>query len=455
MPTNPPSRRSPTLPILWLTVLVSYGAPAGVSAEESPIILFDDTAVSALEDRWVEDVARRLGLPSTDALTARPATEFAFGGAAVWPHGIEVTSSTGGDSILRLHRIIAWGEAAIVLVDYEETIAQLSVVTERLADVQDPLDGPALARAAFLLGYAHYQSGDEPAAVAAFAQAAVFDPGVRWDNDFPPEPQQTFNNAILEALRRPDARLELADPETAAGAESPIALDGAPIALPATVPPGLHRITLPGSDGLPRLIAVDLPQGETIQLVPVDQLVRGWFGPPREAGTAAIALADALARVDATEAYVVDPVSDRIVLVRPGAGQVMEIARTPQATKPLKREGRGASPGAPIAIAGGVVAGIGLAMGLAQRSHALSILADTDACATDRDRRSEDYHRASGQMTAGFVIAGIGGAAVVVGIPIGIHHGRKAQDRGASVSVWWTPGPSTTADAGFRLSGRW
>ena len=108
-----------------------------------------------------------------------------------------------------------------------------------------------------------------------------------------------------------------------------------------------------------------------------------------------------------------------------------------------------------MAIAGGVAAGAGLIGGLAERGNAMSILDDAVALPAQRDQLREAYQRARDRMTVGFVIAGTGAAVLAVGIPLGVHQGRKARVPETSVSVWLNQGADQARAGGVRLVGQW
>ena len=85
----------------------------------------------------------------------------------------------------------------------------------------------------------------------------------------------------------------------------------------------------------------------------------------------------------------------------------------------------------------------------------MSILDEAVANPDQRDQLRGDYGRAGDRMTVGFVIAGTGAAVLAVGVPLGVHQGRKARAPETSVSVWMNQGAEHARAGGVRLVGQW
>ena len=436
--------------LLPLTTLIVTCVGTAFAAE--PVIVYDDSEVDAILEPLDVAAAQRLGLDSTAIQAAIPASKFAFDSASVWPDGLEAQVCVEGDPNLDLTKVIAAGEEAIDAVDYAGAVLVLSAVEDKLACFAPPIDGPSLARASFLRGFAHFQAGDQAAASAAFTQAAAFDPTIDWDDTYAPDGQQVFNHAVLEALRAEEVELRTVEGLPLDGLE----IDGVEAAAGSLVRPGRHHLRVPTPGGGLTSIAVDVAPGRPFDLVSAAEIVRRWFGTPAEARDAVAVLAAPLAATGTDELYVLDPTSERIILVRPAEGQVLEVGAS-LARQGLRGGGGGGRPSAGVvmAIAGGVAAGAGLIGGLVERNNAMSILDEAVANPDQRDQLREDYGAAGDRMTVGFVIAGTGAAVLAVGIPLGVHQGRNSQAIDASVSGWWTAGDDQGRSGGIRLTGQW
>ncbi|MDP7114495.1 MAG: hypothetical protein QGH45_21160 [Myxococcota bacterium] len=158
-------------------IVLHFGSPAGDAATAHDALLL-------------------LGIPQEDALGARPLVEYGFGDAAFWPAQGEAELCPPGSPAVDLGERTSTAMRSILSWDYAGAISALSPLQEGLACFESPVDGPALGRAAVLLGYARFEGGDPSEARAAFALAAAFDPGVVWDEDFPPDAQQVFRAAV-------------------------------------------------------------------------------------------------------------------------------------------------------------------------------------------------------------------------------------------------------------------
>lgn len=432
---------------LCLSLLIS--SIAGVGAAAEPVVVFDDTRVGTLSGPFAELIADRLGISSEAVLEAVPATSFAFDSAILWPGNAQAQICPPDQPEWVLSDVLDAAAAALDAVDFDLAIDHLEAADAHLACASPPVAAVTLARVYYLLGYARFVSGDSEGAFAAFAQAAAVDPGITWDNGLPPEPRQTFNNAVLETIRLQNVAVSAGQEFALDGLE----IDGRDATEGTLLQPGRHHMRVPAAEGGLTPIAVDVAPGAPLELVPTAGIVQRWFGSPADAREAVAALAAPLEVRGKDELYVLDPVGERIILVHPQARQVLEVTAV---ASPRLRAGRSGqpNPGVVLAIAGGVAAAAGLIGGLAERGHALQILDDAVANPDQRDRLRVDYGNAGDRMTVGFVVAGAGGAMLAVGIPLGIDRHRRAETPAASISGWWTSDDSSRA-GGFRLSGRW
>ncbi len=431
-----------------LCALVMSATPFGARAQDpsGPLIFYVGSGDEQARQAGAA-VAHRLGYSEDEVGRTEPLMGYVFGDADLWPRGGEAARCPESLGDVDLLARIAEAEDALDLVEYSRAINALGPLTDALACITHPVDAGQLSRAAMLLGYARFQSGDRDGADAAFAMAAVFDPDVKWDETYPPDAQQVFNSAVLDALRAKDA---LVWPAFGAAEEAvDILVDGGTVPEDGTLRPGLHQIAVKTrSDGQLRL-AVRFVAGETVHLGPTRELIDSFLEGEEGGEAAGEALVAALARTGDAEAYIVDPAFGRIfrfyassreVRLIPGAGGDPGTALKPGGTttdqgtpvaRPVtgetpKRKSR-ANPGPVLVIAGGVTGIVGLSVGLAQRAKVLGII--DEYVATDNARKREElqaeYDRAAQGARAGFVVAGVGAVTAAVGIPVWIASGKK------------------------------
>ena len=459
-------------------VVGTLGAPVVARAQSAgPLVLFvgsgDENA-----DLARAAVARRLGYTDEDVSRTEPLMGYVFGDADLWPRVADVALCPDDVGDVELIARIAEAEDALDLLEYSRAINALGPLSEALACITHPVDAIQLSRAAMLLGYASFQAGDRDGANAAFAMAAVFDPDVDWDETYPPEAQQVFNSAVLDALRARDAQVW---PAFGAAEEAKdILVDGGTVPEDGALRPGLHQVAVKTRTGGQLRLAVRFVEGETVNIGPTRELFESFLAGDEGGAPAGDALVAALARTGDSEAYIVEPAFGRIYRFYAASREVREIpgagVDAGTSTKPtgevtdrgnrVANPGAGGStkgtkgtkksakkrlnPGSVIFVAGGVTAGVGLGIGLANYVELVDIVDQFEN--TNNQRKKDElrvqYDKAVKGAQAGYIIAGVGGVTAAVGIPVWIAAG-KSNSSAYLILEGGAEGGSVT------LTGRW
>lgn len=418
------------------------------AADEVPLVFY----LGEPSDRAAEvaraAAARALGTADPSTLRVEPLLHAGFREARIWPTGGTVRLCPPDVAETSLGDRIEKAAGRLDELDFAGAETELAVLDGQLACLGPPLDSHLLARAALLLGYARFQREDRRGAGTAFAMSAVFDPEVAWDEVYSPDAQQVFNSAVLESLRTPAAHLALG-PEEAA--ELQLRLDGSGFPLDRSLRPGWHQVTVPTLTGQPLQLAVRVPPGSTIEMSPVTDLMDSYVAGCPGLGSVGDALQAAVTAATRREAYV----------VAVETGRVRRYSAFTQLLEPLGDDDCAAGLTAPLArrpvagpvmvLAGAAVGAVGLTISLTQRSRALGIHELVTADPTLHDEMVGDYEAAGRAMTAGFVIAGVGGVALGIGIPVWIREGRL---RG-SVRLHWDGELRGGPAAAIRWEGTW
>lgn len=427
-------------------LLLAVVPAEGGQDERVPVLYLGQTTDAAAQLAG-QEVKGLLGLTDEEVAPALPLVKYAAGGAILWPVGAPAVLCTPDREEVDLEVTIAAAEEAVATVSFPDAIELLQPVVEEMACVAGVVTGERLSRAAYLLGYVRFQEGDAEGASSAFRAAAALDPAITWDNDFPPEAQQTFNNAVLESLRLAGASVSPPDGST------DLALDGVTLTQAGALSPGWHQVQVPTADGASVRVAVDVPAGGSLQFVPTGELFAEMLDGGRHADAAVGALAAALLQGGAAEAYVADMLRHRVYRVRAASSSLIGPLGGRRGTRPLSKSGA-PNPG-PVLVVSGAAAGIaGLAIGLGQRSAAIGVYDDAVAAGSTAGLE-DDYDGAVRGATFGFVLAGVGAAVAAVGIPIWITSARKGVDRTAWLRVSWSRGFEGDREATLWLTGRW
>ena len=122
------------------------------------------------------------------------------------------------------------------------------------------------------------------------------------------------------------------------------------------------------------------------------------------------------------------------------------------ADEPDPRPARAPTGGPVLVAAGSLVAALGLVAALDQRSQALEIFDHVQQYPGSYDDSLASYQRARRGMTTALLVAGIGGAIAVTGIPVWVGEASRARE-GAALAV--APVVVPGAGAGVWIEGRW
>ncbi len=427
-------------PLFVMLLIIGLGMPwvARAGDGEGEAVLYFGTPGGS-PGATVHDTLILLGIPQTDALGARPLIDIAFGGARFWPAEADADLCPPGSPGVDLGARTMGAMRAILGWDYTQAIGSLEPLREDLACFESPVDGPSLGRAAVLLGYAHFESGDLFKARSAFAMAAAFDTEAVWDEEFPPDAKQVFLAAVNESLEYEDVQLRFSG---RSDERELIELDERSLPRKGMVRPGLHLLSIPGVTGGPVRMAVRLPPDRTVNLLPTGSLVADWLEGAAASPSAARALGAALAREGGGDALLVDLATGRRFLFQDETQTVREI---PVVTSELFE------PAPPVVqprnanqqlrqrrTAGVIVAGGG---GLAAVGGFIAHGATYNMGLAETQRSRYEWERDANR--AGFVIGVAGIATCVAGVVVALLPRRE------DARVTLIPGPSTTLEIRF------
>ena len=403
---------------------------AGVQAGKSP--------------SHVRNEMLKLGFTRFQTSRAQPLEDYAFGGAELWPAEYSARICPQGKRHHALPGMLQTAERYIASWDYEGALDALTPVAEELECVAEPVDGPTLAWAMLLLGYARFECDQHEAAAEAFRQAAAFDPGVAWDEDYPPDAQRIFRSAMDEALTVAEARVQVLD---SFEAHPEIRLDGGPFPGDGAVTPGLHRLTVRRGEDEEITLVVPLEPAGTVSLVPVEGMVRTFLAGESLTNAAADALADALAWTGAAEAYVAAVEQDQVLRFHAETGELRSVQGPPEgaavaaavrATPVVSRAPRVDDPVRRQRIAGAIVLGAGgatTAAGLVMHGQSYTMgLEETERARYEWERDTN---------VAGFVIGMAGVGVAVAGLILLVEPGLRTS------RVAMVPGPVTRMSVRF------
>ncbi len=433
----------PLVPVLALLTIVPGHATAAGTGFVVLHASMGDARPSATRGEM-----RSLGFSPYQANNALSLESYAFRDATLWPSAGDVAVCPAGKPLVDLSGRVAEAQAAIDGWDYDRAAARLVALFDDLACVAFPADASTLARTAVMLGYARFEAGDSEGARHAFRLAAAFDPAVTWDDRFPPDAGRTFTDAVDEALQATEARVQVLD---AYRLHPEIRLDGDTFPGDGAVTPGLHRITVLDRAGQELALAVRLDPGQTMSLVPVDQLVDEATGDGP--GLAVIgALTEAMAWTGAADAYIAAPKRERVVRfstdsadlrVVPGPPDGAAVATAPRPDPPVERDVREApvvDPARRQRIAGGIVLGIGGA------TAAVGFITHAEMYRqglVENQRVRYEYQRNAN--IAGFAIGVAGAVTAAGGLLLIVEPGLRATASDVSLQ----PGPVTVLQVRF------
>ena len=427
----------------------------GVARAGSPVWYAGDVGADA-GDRAMAQVQAALGPEDPPIGEVAPLDVALFGDAQLWPVTNDVRRCTDGTPI-KLETAMARAERALEEVEFDQAVEALAALDGQLACVEGALSGENLGLAALMLGHVRHLTGDVDGARRAFAQAAVFEPDVVWDGNYSPAAQPIFNAAVLESLRTRDAHVRGND---GSWTLPDVELDGGAVPRYGALRPGWHQLALRSGDGGWVRTAVELEEGQTLRLVAPADLASA-ADDPGMADALVAAIVDALETRGAREAWIVDLAGERLYRYRTtdGALAEVEVGRSTPGPKPKRpRPERPKAPrpvaGPALVIGGGITTASGLIIGLVSRKQAYDIYDKVDQHNDQFERYDQEYQETTRRMTGGYVLAAIGGAILVAGIPTWVVESKRGREA-VSLSATVVPvGPGAEGGA-VLVSGRW
>ncbi len=440
---------------LLLTVLLAPGPTARAGGSVPVWYSGDDDPGAADRARLLVQAAMGSEGPAIGEVA--PLDQALFGGAHLWPLTSAVRRCAGSTPI-KLETALARAERALEEVEFAQAAEALAPIDGQLACVEGAVDAVTLGRAALLLGHVRHLTGDLEGASRAFAQAAVFDPDVVWDGNYSPAAQPVFNGAVLESLRTRDAHVRGGD---GSWTLPDVELDGGPVPRYGALRPGLHQLALRTGDGSWVRTAVEFEEGQTLRLATVDTL-GGELDDPAVAGAVLAALASAPGSPRWDEVWIVDLSGELLHRHRDGEDTLALVeqpkaGRLPRPVRPIPGGAgprRGPAAGPALVIGGAVTAAVGLGLGFYHRERALEIYGQVTLHNDQFERYDEEYQTVTQRMTAGYVVAAIGGAALVAGIPTWIVEARRSR-RAVTLSATLTPLGGPLDGGAVVIVGRW
>lgn len=382
---------------------------------EGPDFTLEDRAVVAFNlqgtGRLISPSVRHVGtaLVSVPEIDIAGAVEAATcGGGPVMAASIEAELETALQHVLYVH--------------VDEAARTLERLEAMLPCVGEPISGQTVARISFLQGVALAYVKREDEAREAFRQALVVYPQLDWEARFPPGPELVFQDAIQAALRSETVRISVA-PQVRQSAE--VWIDGVTVDAgggDSSIAAGRHVLQWRAESGafVTRVLDVEVESEVTVygrrdvaaaaisgrgcepcRAVAVDALIR----LAGEAGVAEVHLAE-LDLVDMLHTFVVDGAA----WVQTDEGAVARRVRH----RHLQDLGK------VTLIAGGAMVLTGAILGLTGYAKATQLADDAVGIETPLqfDEESNQYANSRVQTYLGFALAGVGGTAMLVGVPL-------------------------------------
>jgi len=413
-------RRCAALVAAWIAV-----APAATSAapaDDAPPRLVIDVTGKADELATLAHLRNAFGDRfEADFSNADQALDQGFGTWGVAPPA--TLSGCGADPLSRdeLLRQLAEIETLMQSLEYGDAGSKLSALEARLCAASDPLPTDALARIPYLLGIIHFYNEDQAASREFFRRAVERRPDMTWDEDFPPDPQELFQGALTDAIQLPRTTLLLLPGDTPPG----LRVDGLEIGPDqdqVVVIGARHFVQTTRADGSVTTATLDTGGADRVDVLGPIRAKQGLLlTPETEDGALAFGLLVEAARYRgyaeitvlqrelpdlAWQYNNIDRRWEQISLV---LGKQLDQARALQVT-------------------GGVMIGVGAAMGIAGAVLGFTNYANgrdlQDEMASDAglyELLSDEYEGHQQGAAAGFTMLGIGGGLAIGGIPLMAH----------------------------------
>jgi len=441
---------------LVVAAVVSWSVGTAAARTDAPILLYGPEGPDpVLEDRalaayYLQASERRSSVSIRhidSAFLEQPEVQVYGGGEPQQCSGTPLNEESFTDGLDRAFESLAYVETDEALRELKRLEALLPCLTGVLPRVE-------IARISFLDGVAEAYAGENERARESFRKAFVVSPDLEWDPSFPPAAEELFVAAMQDALRSPTAQLVVAP---LVGHAASLWIDG--VSYPTSggtsdVAEGRHLLQWRSEeDGFVTRI-VEVRGGEPVEVLSRDDVslaaVHGVEG--QRAGQIAAEALQAFARsTGRSELYIVELGSVDLLHRFDVASGHWEIADQGLVTRRSRARSLTTAgsvsmiAGAALLVTGTIVGAIGYerASGLYEEGGDIS----TIDVYTEKFRQ---YETSRSQTYAGLTIAGIGGAALLVGIPLTATGAkvRRARSSRASVEVVLRPGPMGVALTG-------
>jgi len=343
------------------------------------------------------------------------------------------------------------------LMDREAYLAELEAVLEAMRGLEEirPLihrirfsqscliesvEPTELARASFYDGVAAAAAGQEEAARQAFEEALAVDPTFPWDPNFPPDAELIFAHAAVAASQQAKTAVRVVAPTGAA-----VWLDGRRVESPyegEEVPPGRHLVQVKalGEPAVRGVTVVTSAGGEDVLVVHPTALRSGVMAVEQTVEAARRLLGEMVQQ---------DPASapGHLVLLAPevavwrwdgAAGSLTRLESSQPPAEGTDTRRPRPSPAAPILLsAGAALAAAGGIVTYVATGDYNRMSADIEAGTLDYpqpdDPSPEDWpnyvklQRKANTVYMGYGMLAVGGAAMVVSIPVGVATAARRQ----------------------------
>ena len=424
----------PTQKLLACTILLSVALFSGPFARAStpPILLYGPGA----PDNTLESRALATFNLLSDEQRGSPSVRHA--GTALAP--LADVTVVGSEEILTCHgspvTLDPFREGldkaltdivSLELQEAQQTLARLDALLPCLNGV---LPRDEIARISFLegVGLAYFDQTAE--ARQSFRRALVVAPALQWDERFPPKARAVFNEAVYEAQHSPTAAIVV---ESLVGTTASVWLDGDLYSSgggSATLVQGRHLIQWQVEGGGFGTVVVSVVEGDELSVISRSDIVssavsgRGSTAVLVEAAAALQRLAAETSR----EVLFLAELGDVDLLNRfePTSG-TWEVSDQGMVLKRVRGK-RMTTAGQVSMIAGGVLAATGMAIGISGYLRGKGLREEEGSVqgAAEWEDLEQQYQGARQQAGAGFVVAGVGGAGMAIGIPLLVQGARDA-----------------------------
>lgn len=332
------------------------------------------------------------------------------------------TCSTGPVKTATIEAELEVALAHVLYVRVEEAAAGLERLEAMLPCVGEPIAGETVARISFLQGVALAYVERDDEAREAFRQALVVYPQLDWESRFPPGPELVFRDAIQAALRSEKARISVA-PAVRESAE--VWIDGVVIEVgagDAFVTAGRHMLQWRTGSGAFVTRVLIVGDGSEVTVYGrgdvAEAAIRGHgCRPCRSAAAAALVQEAGLAGVEQVHLAELGGVDMLHTFTVDGESW----AQTDEGVVARRvRDHRMRNVGKVTLVAGSALVLTGTILGIAGHARATQLADGALDIETQAqfDEDSSQYANSRVQSTLGFTLAGAGGAAVLVGIPL-------------------------------------